>query len=514
MSEKKPWWFFAQIALTLLFLFPIWWLPYLPLNDLPNHMASMHLLAKYDAGIQTYVVPNPEVFVPNSSVFVLMRFLTPFTGVDFAARLILSIYIIALPISLAYFLKKFSPGAEPLSLVAFPFMYNWIFMMGFLNNALAFPLFLFAAGFWFSLRGRNDASFVNLAIFWLLSILLFFTHISAFLPLAALAFFMRATGKDRDMLLFDAICLLPGILLTLFFAFQSVPSDMNHIVWGYFLRKLSYFITMLPNPALMLIFSIVLACYFAISSLSGQIRIKTDSKPNSLFLLAAILFAVYFFLPENLPTWQFAGARLVPFVLFFAFASFAATLASSSPRLTNEFAAAFAIVAIASFLFSFASMNEDSALLSQNARIASFLGQNSSIFPVGDGFAKAGAAATSPLFHSWGYFVIQKDVFSPYLFSESYTPVKYSDEYGHGRGPINGWLAELSYRVFTSEKDFEGGCDSWNAHYGQINWSLISENYDYVLLRTATCKNITVPCPYYQFGEVNGTKIFRRALAQ
>ncbi len=509
MLPNKPWWFWAQIALCALFLTPVWYFDYLPLNDLPNHVASVSLLlAQNDCG-QTYVVPNPNQFIPNYTAFAIMEWLAPFLGVEKAARVVLSLYIILLPFSLSYFLKRVRPGLEPFGLAAFLYAYNWIFMMGFLNNALSLPLFLFAAGYWLS---KKDGKPVLSAIlsFAALSLLVFLTHIVAFAALIAFIAFMRLWERKSKLqnLLLELPSLVLPLLLSgaLLFSLLKTQAE-GHTVWGAPALKFFYLLISIPNAPFTLVFVCILATYIFIMHRGGFSYIK---KADFRYLVLAALFSLALvIMPEHLPNWQFAGARLAPFIALFIFTGVLVAFIPADSRLINELLAAIFVFSLLSLAASFAAWAPASMQVRQAAELGEFFENNSAVLPVGQGFTSTTSFGVLPLFHVWGYWVVQKNAFVPYLFSHAYSPINYMDESMRGKDKINKWMDDLASAI--GEVGSSSNCDAWRSYYSEFDWKLVSREYDYVVFKPGECdQNVTVPAPFKLVQEKNGYYVYKK----
>lgn len=503
MLPNKPWWFWAQCALVLLFLVPIWAFPHVPLNDWPNHLASIYLLA--DKGVcNQYIVPNPNLFIPNSTAFTLMASLTPFTGVDFVGRLVLSLYVILLPFSLSYFLKQLDKRLEMLGLSAFAFMYNWLFVMAFINNALSLPLLLLAAGFWLSKR-KEPPDIFNHAVFAILSVVVSLTHIASFCALAALIVFMRIWEKEKDFSKFrlDLCGIIPPILLSLPLMADLLGAQAGgRILWGTLNSKLAYVMIMLPNPVPTMIFGVLIISFLAIRIVFVKfVEKKTLPKPDSNIVfwlaLSAILFLAYLAIPESLPSWQFAGARIIPYIILFFFSGIFLAFANFEKEEISILAVLFCAFALLTLYMSFTEWSAQVPLVQSVASMSSAFQSGTSVFPLGQGFSETSTYGAAPLFHAWGYWVVAKSVFSPYLFTEKYSPVNYALPNMRGRDNINTWLDNLVYALFTN-KYGNNYCAAWDAYYSEIDWNLIGKNYDYVAFRPGKCDADFMPPPQFK----------------
>ena len=92
-----------------------------------------------------------------------------------AEKVLLSGYVILLPISMRYALRTIRPDAGFLAILAFPFVYNFLFHMGFYNFSYSLAMFFFVVGYWLKYReGFTPRKTVVLTI---LALVLYSCHI-------------------------------------------------------------------------------------------------------------------------------------------------------------------------------------------------------------------------------------------------------------------------------------------------------------------------------------------------
>lgn len=170
--------FFALIGL---FLLPIWLFEYLPLQDGPIHAHTADVLHSFltdsPSIFQDYYIPNLQL-TPNWTTQVILTGLLFIASPAIAQKLLLSLYVILLPLVVRYALNGVRPEAPSfLAFLAFPLCYNLTFNMGFYNFAYSLVVFLFTLGYW--LRHRNHPSQTG----WLLLLILglYFTHLFSFI---------------------------------------------------------------------------------------------------------------------------------------------------------------------------------------------------------------------------------------------------------------------------------------------------------------------------------------------
>src|SRR5262249_31094890 len=91
-----------------------------------------------------------------------------------AEKLVLTGYLLLLPLSVRYAVRNIRPDAGFVALLAFPFVPNLFFHMGFHNFCYSLPLFFFVVGYW--LKHRTEFTWRRTAILGLLGLILYFCH--------------------------------------------------------------------------------------------------------------------------------------------------------------------------------------------------------------------------------------------------------------------------------------------------------------------------------------------------
>lgn len=117
---------------------PIWSVKYLPMTDLPQHAAQIHLwqnLASPDVA-RLYEI---NWFTPYVAGYAMARGFADLTGVLVAWKLVITLAVLALPAALAYLFR--AAGRDPAwGLIGFPLAFGYSFYWGFLNFLVAMPL--------------------------------------------------------------------------------------------------------------------------------------------------------------------------------------------------------------------------------------------------------------------------------------------------------------------------------------------------------------------------------------
>jgi hypothetical protein len=176
--EREPWLFAGLVVLHLL---PVWLFPYFPSQDGPCHVDTANILSSYLrpelSSFREYYVINPEL-VPNWLTHLFLAGAAFFMSPRIAEKLLLSAYLILLPVSIRWMLGIIDSRARSWAFMAFPFVGNLLLHLGFYNFSCGLPLFFFVLGIWF--RSREHWTLQDTVSFGLLCLLLYFCHIVPF----------------------------------------------------------------------------------------------------------------------------------------------------------------------------------------------------------------------------------------------------------------------------------------------------------------------------------------------
>lgn len=174
-------WCIFGAALTLLgiALIPIILVEIPPLMDYPNHMARMHILI--DGGHSPWLRQYYEIrwhILPNLSMDLVIPLLARFMSLETAGRVFIGMTFALLGGGVIALHAALHRRWSPWPLLTFFFLYNSVFLWGFLNYLFGLGLALLSCALWMMLRDRSAALLIPL--FSLLAIVLFFAHLFAF----------------------------------------------------------------------------------------------------------------------------------------------------------------------------------------------------------------------------------------------------------------------------------------------------------------------------------------------
>jgi len=449
--------------LLALHLAPIWIFPFIPTQDGPGHQAVSFILRQYDqpdAGLlRRYYLPNQEA-LPNWFVFFLMSRVLGFVSVPLAEKILLTAYVLLLPLGVRYALRAIDRRAAFLVVLAFPFTFNFLFQMGFFNFCFSLAAFFFTVGFW--LRSPARMTLARTAGLALLVLWVYFCHpvtlamtVAALLVLAGWRMLLELlTGAEprfgvrkllagsRQWLLGPVLACLPALVLMASFVGSRMDAKVSRLpLWVkvkqlaglYSLASVSRWTILLAAASALLFYAVAVLCLRA----RGRHPLRVG---DGWLLVVAVFAGVYLAAPSELAGGGFINHRLnlFPFLaLLFWFGTF-----EHSVERRRWIQAVAAGVAVA-FLGVFAGMY---------ARIDSGL---SEIVAAGDhiepdhtllflSFAHQGERPdgqplvfrTEPFLHAGGYIAAHKRLvdLSLYEASENYFPIYFEprlDPYRH-----------------------------------------------------------------------------------
>jgi hypothetical protein len=352
--------FWGLIALHLL---PIWIFPFIPTQDGPSHQALTLILRQYDhpgAGLlRQYYLPNREA-LPNWFIFFLMTRALGFVTVPVAEKILLSAYILLLPLSARYALRAIDPRAGFLALLAFPFLYNFTFNMGFFNFCFSLAAFLFAVGYWWKHAERMAPG--RTALLALLMLWVYVCHpvtlvvtVAALFTLAGWRLLLDLLAAPerrfapvalwrgfRRRLLAPTIASLPPLVLIAAFVRGRAGAGtfrlpmlvkIKHLAGLYSLVSLTTWTIPLAIALAVLFYTLAALCLRARRRLPLQVG-------DGLLLAVAVLAVTFFAAPSNLAGGGFINHRLVLFPFLTLMLWFATFEHSARRRLGMQVAAA------------------------------------------------------------------------------------------------------------------------------------------------------------------------------
>lgn len=447
------------IAATLAVI-PLWLVKYPPLQDYPNHLASAYVLAhlndsstgfshhyRAEWGLKPYIV-----------AYGLLVILQRICSIEVAGKLVLSLSVFVVPMAAWFFIREVNPAAEANSFWCLLLGYSPFFLAGFFAFQLSAALCFLVWALWMKYE-RTPRPAIWCAVF-VSTTLLYFTHLMGFLvALTVIALYWIIASREIQKAGAWFAWFLPGGLL-IFRQFvagrsgQGGPADRlaaNVQVLGV-THKLVRFAS--PFVGYSKSVSLIVLLLFGFWLIASLWRDRSLAWNHPWPRVAASMLLIFIVAPDVAGT--LADARLVIF-LFVVF------LASFSVGRFRWSLVAIALLAVAFHIGDVAHefMADQRDLLTVSAAIDT-IPSGVRILPLGQRPASEELQRV-PYLHFWGYGVIQKNWFSPYLF--------------HGEGVLPLVISDPAY--VPEWIDGEG------RFAAPVQWQLVRRDYDYIWTENA-----------------------------
>ncbi len=491
-----------------------------PMQDLPNHLATIHVVEHPERYPE--LVFNGH-FKTNGALFAWLHLVGRVTGAALGARLFAAMTCAASAFVLpraVYELTGSRSRAIAASLFAWPMVHNWFVSMGMLDFALAVPLSLLVLVLFERHRQRPRlATGLGIAA---ASVLTWYAHAFALLAahLLLLVHLIQVGRASPSRAFAEARRLVPPLLPStvlvlwslLLHASEPRGEMAGHMdlgrslpawellynawaewLWGFTNLELSSFV-----PALCL-------GYFAW-------RGRGDDVPFFSPLALAVLGLFYVFTPYSATNWFHVNSR------FLAYLWLAALL-----RVPERLPRGLALLAALSGILYSAGMGIDYLRLEADRR--AFVAGMGAV-PEGARLlplvfrAKRTSVNSRSLLHAWGFYVVGKSTSAPLLFAHSRSfPVMYREP------PPDRWNHLVLEGFAPAMRDAEGMCSFLHANNLRPDdcsreykerwaefWAAATPRFDHVLLWEPTPQALAeIPPAYRVVFERDGLSILERA---
>jgi len=325
----------------LLYLLPVWLARFLPMVDLPQHLALVNILRNYANPALDYArTYTLHLFPQHNVLHLFISYALSFLfGIEGANRIFLSAGIILLPLAMLHLLKTCGAPREFVFL-SFPFIYNLNLLWGFVNAALAIPLVLLLLSLeirWLQAptkveprrpnTGFHPGPLIELSV---LFILIFLAH--SLMLLAAIVFYLAVLlargGKRKGLALLP---LVPVLFLALPWYAQSFTGSSTGLlsalfsgaaVADYLVRPLQFFANIGFRADDVSVFVYVLVIVAAFSVVIAQVarnRFRSLFRGGLLLpvILALVSLAGYLLFPGAVTQAWYLNQRLAVFCCLF-----------------------------------------------------------------------------------------------------------------------------------------------------------------------------------------------------
>ncbi|MGD8862963.1 MAG: hypothetical protein PVI30_23315 [Myxococcales bacterium] len=200
-------------------VWPLFYVDYPPIQDLPQHLAAIRVLHDYgdpQLGFARYF----EIDLWRTqylAYYVAADLLAYPLGVELANRVLIAASLMATPYAARALLTALGRDGR-MSILLFPLAYNAHLILGFLNFIAAIPLMLW--GIALAVKQRRAPSARRGAGIALVSLLTFYTHVVPF-ALMALGIGLVALSRDVKQTLRGGLPLVPATVAALVWVLKS-----------------------------------------------------------------------------------------------------------------------------------------------------------------------------------------------------------------------------------------------------------------------------------------------------
>jgi hypothetical protein len=210
-------WVFAALAAGC--VFPLFYVRYPPVQDLPQHVATVRVLADFGdpaLGFARYFTVD-LLRTQYLAYYLCAQLLAQVMDVELACKLLIAASLAAAPLAARGLLESLGKDGR-LALLLFPLTYNAHLVLGFLNFLAAIPLLLY--GLTLAVRERRTPAPRRAVALALLAVVTFYTHVVPFAVLA-LGVVLVACARDLRRFARGVLPLLPAAIAALIWLAQS-----------------------------------------------------------------------------------------------------------------------------------------------------------------------------------------------------------------------------------------------------------------------------------------------------
>ena len=179
------------IVLMIVHLLPVWGFKYFPTQDGASHIYNAYVVKEYhnheNYRLREVYDLNATVF-PNWTSHALLVLLLYIFPPLICEKIVLTLCIGLLPLSLLYFLNSVQKRNMVFGLLGFLYAYNYLLHMGFYNFVLSMSLFFFTLGYWWKVKDKLRLA--NIVVIYILLLVTYLTHYHSYaLLLMSMTFF-------------------------------------------------------------------------------------------------------------------------------------------------------------------------------------------------------------------------------------------------------------------------------------------------------------------------------------
>ncbi len=169
--------FYLVLGINIVYICSV---TFIPSMDGPAHLYNSTVLSYLLAGddfLKEYYSIN-TIPIPNWISHALLTFLRTLFPASVAEKTLHILYVAGMAVSFRCLIKKINPANSSLSIFIFPFIYSFLFRLGFYNFCISFIFFFSALYVWY--KCRSAPGFLNYLVLSILFTATYFSNILMF----------------------------------------------------------------------------------------------------------------------------------------------------------------------------------------------------------------------------------------------------------------------------------------------------------------------------------------------
>jgi hypothetical protein len=372
-----------------------------------------------------------------------------------AMKVMVSGYLILLPLAARYALAAAGRGATRLSPLVFPFVANFLFEKGFYNFCYSVGFFLIVVGYY--LRHREDFTPRRAAVLFLLTVPLYFAHpVSlgmAYVVVGAVAVtsVVRGRGPVRAALLWPLAALAPTALLLAWFVVRQKQPSANYLGLATLAELLVELHALYSFQPFEMRIAGAVAIVFGITTVAllvAKARARRWGPGDDLLAAVAAVLCVYFVTPNVAAggSWISTRLTLYPYLLLVLWFG-----AQAMPgRAVVALQAFFAVAALALLYLHARAYQRLNPYLAEFASVAPHVARDSTLLPISltdrgvDGAGRRLSRRIRVFHQASGYLAAERDLvdLSNYEATKAYFPLRFRPEVDPAKGLLQGGGAD------------------------------------------------------------------------
>jgi hypothetical protein len=498
-------------VLFVLAAFPLVLTPIPPMQDLPNHLASIHAVEHPE--LYPELVFNGH-FKTNGALFLWLHVAGRVVGLFVAAKLFAALACAAAAYVIPWALVSLTGDKRKAilgSFFAWPLVHNWFVSMGMLDYALGVAASL--ALLTLAKQNLEKRTAKTFALLVLVGLFGWYAHVFALL-VAFLLMAIELVRRGRRGFVEGLVALVPPLLPAAGLVVYSVLAHLLEPkgtmagnvdifralpVWELLYNAWAEWMwafTRLEAPTLVPTVALVVFAVRGLRAVSGDAP-KEEDVPFFSKWAVGVLLVAYALVPYAATNWFHVNSRFLAYLWFGALLRVPTRL----PRGLVVLAAVSAVLETAAMSVDYVRLERDRreftagiASVPRGARLLPLLFRS-----------KSTSENSRNLLHAWGFYVVEKDTSAPLLFAHSRSfPVMYRepppDRWNHlvleGFAPgmqsaagMCGFLHQNNLRPDDCETEYR---ERWSEF-----WKDATPRFDHVLLWEATPEaRANVPAAY------------------